>query len=71
MEISEVRVTQVAFEAALGRMDPEQLEALSVCIMAERRLRHMYPRDPAGSAIAEAYEWAMKAKPAPIPSAAA
>ena len=60
-------MTREDFTFALARMDGPQLEALSVCIMAERRLRHLYPRDPQlGSAIEEAYEWTMTARSIPL-----
>lgn len=35
-----------------------------VCIMAERRLRTIFPREPAQEpALTEAYSWALEAKP--------
>lgn len=48
----------------IGTMDSPQLRALRVCIMAERRLRTIYPRTPEqGSAMEEAYGWALSALP--------
>jgi hypothetical protein len=63
-------MSEAQFEAAIGRMDAEQAEAVRVCIMAERRLRHLFPRDPrSGSALEEAYAWALTAKAGLMPPA--
>lgn len=46
----------------IATLSPVQLLALRICIMAERRLRVIYPRTTASEpAFTEAYEWALKA----------
>lgn len=61
-------MTHDQFSAAIRSLSDEQFEAVRVCIMAERRLRFLYPRHPEdGGAIVAAYAWAMSAKPEPMP----
>lgn len=46
----------------IASMNLEQLEALRVCIVAERRLRVIYPRTAVSEpALTEAYDWACNA----------
>ena len=60
-------MTRTNFHQIIGTMDPLQLEALRVCIMAERRLRHIYPRDAVSRpAMEEAYDWALEAAIGPM-----
>lgn len=48
----------------IATMDAYQVAALRICIMAERRLRVIYPRTTASEpALTEAYEWALNATP--------
>ncbi len=57
-------MSRVDLAQIIGTMDPLQLRALRVCIMAERRLRTIYPRDPVRQpALEEAYAWALDALP--------
>lgn len=63
-------MSRAEFDDAVRSFSPEQFEAVRVCIMAERRLRHLYPRSlPDAPALDEAYGWAMQAEPEPSPPA--
>lgn len=53
-------MTRDAFNMILASMTPVQLVALKVSVMAERRLRTHYQRDPSDQqSLAAAYEWAL------------
>lgn len=58
-------MTRGELARVIATMSPDQLNALRVCLMAERRLRVIYPRSAVSiPELTEAYEWALEASAA-------